>query len=201
MYLHFEDWSQFLFRLEERGLLHGSHILKVYANDEDPRSATKYDRVNIAVFEVDDSNLKADEVFTYQNRETYSGKDIEQKLQSIGLSDSATKRVRALFRFSNQPETQFTQAAMKLKSPEGNWLIQHPLEDINGFDLALRDPHQYSDVVHLDIFEPDSLIRAAKLLRTNNLNECNAIVTMDEIINLGRRQYGEGRRTSRHKER
>ena len=37
MFLHFEDWSVFLSKLEAKGVPHGDHIIKVFATHEDPR--------------------------------------------------------------------------------------------------------------------------------------------------------------------
>ena len=182
MYIHFEDWSVFRFKLTNSGLPYGDNILKVFATQENPRGEKYFNRPMIAVFKSDDSPFGDDEVFQYQNREEYSGKNLEEKIAEMGLTEDATKRVRALFRFANREDTQFTQTAMQLRDNEGNWLISHPFEDIDGYKYALRNPER----LHLDVFVPKSLDKVAKLLRVESLKDAEGIVRYDERRNFDR---------------
>lgn len=182
MYLRIEDWSLpfVIGMLEARGLPHGEHVLKVFASEVDPRFNQLFNRKNITIFEINDEPFQEDETFDYLGRETYTGSQLNDRMQELGLSHEAARRVRALFRFANLPETGLTQQAMQLKNQEGNWLIDHPFGDIDGITKALQNPELHSENVHLDIFVPESLDKIASLLGATSLTEAEGILTYEE---------------------
>ncbi len=189
MYLRLEDWSLefFLSRLEEKGLKHGGHIIKVYASEVDPRTKDMYGRETVAVVEIDDSPFREDEIFNYEGRGTYTGVQLNQRLGELGLNEDAKKRMRALFRFANLPETGFTREAMQLRNTEGNWLIDHPFGDIDGVSRAVQLPEKYSATVHLDIFVPTSLEKLARLLGVDDIGEAEGLIGYKEHEDYRRR--------------
>ncbi len=158
-YLYFEDWSQFIFQLDSKGIKHGNKIIKVYTSPIDPR--TKLNDPNLKVIETEDSQL-TDETFAYGERGLYKGSEIENHMQ--GLNEAAKNSARALFRFANRENLQFCQAGMSLKKPDGTWLINHPIEDIDSIEPAKLSPEKRSATIHLDIFVQDSLDKLAKLV-------------------------------------
>jgi hypothetical protein len=180
MYLYFEDWSQYIPDLEAKGLPHGDHIIKVMTSTEDPRSETLFNRSNIAIFEVDDSPFSGDEIFRYEGRGEFSGQQLEEKILELKLSTAAAARLRALFRFANSEGLRSTQTAMQLRNQEGDWLITHPFQDIDGFRQAGLNPNR----LHLDIFVPESLDRIARLLNVDSLADAEGIVSFAEKWNL-----------------
>ena len=155
MYLHFEDWSDRLYLdlLERKGLPHGGKIIKIFANDEDPRIALA--KPDLAIVKSNHAPIGESEVYDYAERGLYSGPELEAVLANHGLNDIGERIVRSLFRFAN--EQGFTQAAMAARKGD-SWLINHPLGDIDGIDMAIRNPARIPHI-HLDIFFPDSLAR------------------------------------------
>lgn len=164
MYLHFEDWSNQLFlnQLKAKGIPHGEKIIKVFASVDDPRIILR--KPDLVALEISGKPFPKDEIFDYGERGKYSGKMLEEKLLGINLSDFGKEVIRSLFRFANQEG--FTQTAMEIMI-DGNWLIEHPLGDIDGIDIAKR----YSDrekAIHLDIFLPQSLEHLREILDFTN---------------------------------
>ena len=161
MYLRFEDWSKYLHVLDEKGIGHGGAIVKVMASEVHPRDI--FGREDLFVIEMDDCEFTEDEVFAYGKRGEWSGKQIEEYMDELGLSETGKKVSRALFRFANSPETMFCQAGMELRNTEGDWLIDHPMRDLDGLDRAVLRSGAYDFQIHLDIFVDKSLKRLCNL--------------------------------------
>lgn len=198
MYLRFEDWSVFLFKLKESGLPHGDHIIKIYASQNDPRLKSMYGRDTVHIFEIDDSPFSDTELFEYGERGVYSGAEFESKIQDLNIGDKGSRKLRALLRFSNLPEMGSTQAAMQLLNSEGSWLINHPFGVIDSVSQVQRNPEK-SDYLHLDIFLPEQLSNLAKLFQVERLEDFEGLITFSEIRELQRKILVEGK--SRGKER
>ncbi len=158
IFLYFEDWSQFTFMLDGKGIEHGGRVIKVYASPNDPREQLG-DR-NIKVIEVDDSPLN-NIAFSYEKRGWVFGEEIEKNINP--LSEFGKRTVRGLLRFSNREDLQFCQTGMKMKKSEG-WLIDHPLEDIDGIEMSLQFPETRGATIHLDIFNKESLEKLAAII-------------------------------------
>lgn len=158
MFIHFEDWllPQFISTLRAKGLPNIGKLIKVYATYHDPRETTS--RFFLAVCESDHAPFKAEEVFTYKERESYLGNNLELKLDELGLQTVGRDVSRALFRFANKYG--FCQTAMAAKH-EGKWLFDHPFQDIDGLDRA-------GSQIHLDIFYPKSIQTLRKIADLDN---------------------------------
>jgi hypothetical protein len=161
MYIYFEDWSEFVGFIKE-GVPHGGKIIKVYTSTEHP--STIYGRENMAIFEVDDTPFKEDEIFSYAERGQYNGPQLEDFMVGKNLSEEAKKRIRALFRFDNQESTHFAQDAMSTKNTEGDWIIHHPMEDIDGLQPKRITQVPDGRELHLDVFFAASLQRLFEVL-------------------------------------
>jgi hypothetical protein len=159
LYLYFEDWSHYIFQLDEKGIEHGNKIIKAYTSPVDPR--VKLNDANLKVAEMDDSALHS-EIFGYQERGVFTGSDIENHITN--LNEFAKRSVRALFRFANREDLQFCQTGMQMKKADGQWLIDHPIKDIDSIDFAEKFPTKRSATIHLDIFNKNSLVRLAHIL-------------------------------------
>lgn len=162
MFIYFEDWSEFTHMLDQKGIAHGGKIIKVYTSTRDPREV--HGRQDLAFFEIDDTPLREEEVFSYGERENFTGRDIEDYLATLELTPEVIQRMRALFRFANQSDTQFTREGMSLKNQDGGWLINHPIEEIDGLSHARRNPEKMGMLVHLDVFVPASTERLLRLI-------------------------------------
>ncbi|GEM_PF-2245192 len=156
MNLYFSDWSGFLNQLSNKGILHGGRIIKVYATEKDPREVLG--RPNLFILQSDGEPFTKDEIFSYPERESYKGTDLEEEMIKIGLTEDPKKHLRALFRFANRKDLEACQYAMSVKE-NGAWRFKHPFEDLDGIDTAIRSPQRRSAAIHLDIFSPRSLQR------------------------------------------
>lgn len=127
--IHFENWSEpmFLGTLERAGKPHGGRIIKVFANEADPRELSGKD--SLVVVETSGEQITPSEVYSYPGNRTYSGATIEEELARYGFDAATERKARALFRFSNQYG--FCQAALSARWADGTG-ISHPLEDIDG---------------------------------------------------------------------
>jgi len=192
MYLYFENWTQFLYQLDVKGISHGDKLLKVKASKEHP--SARYGRNNIAVYEIDEKPFRLDELFDYGERGSWQGTDLEITLQSLRLNTEQQTTARALFRFANLPHFQMCQAGMELRNPNGSWLINHPLEDIDGLRQLMQNPETKSITpFHLDIFVQQSIDKVLEYIGFAQTTE--GIVSLREYM-----QY-EGRlRASKKKE-
>jgi hypothetical protein len=191
MFLHFQDWTPFLSQVNP-DLPKGNSLLKVYPTQESPQSPNLFSREEIITFNEEDSPFRDDETYDYGERGIFAGTDLEAKLSQLSLPNEQERQARALFRFANRKDTQFTQEAMKLKTHEGKWLIDHPFENIHGLETQEGNPTRSSEI-HLDIFLPQSLEKAAALLGVETFDECRQLVTMAEAFNIKRRKMVEGR--------
>lgn len=158
MYLYFEDYSHFLGYLDDRNMPHGNAIIKVLASPVNPQIINS----DVTVLEARDDIFAHGEHYKYGDRGTYTGWDIERQLTDFGISSQGKRIARALFRFANAEETQFTQSAMRL-TRDDDWLINHPLLDIDGINpKKYRPDRDFS--LHLDIFLEGSLERLRKIV-------------------------------------
>lgn len=162
MYIHFSDWSMFMGTLNKKGIPHGDKIIKIYACKEDPRTILK--RPTLYIDEVSDAPFTEDEVFDYNDRGSYTGPKLEAKLTEMGLDEEGKKYARALFRFANSPKIQSCQLMMSVKNPDGSWMFSNPLDDIDGLDMAARNPKGRNAAQHLDIFSEQSLARLRQMV-------------------------------------
>lgn len=167
-YLYFEDWSIFTHRLDSKGIVHGGKIIKIFSSPKDPRGSNPA----FKVVEADDSPLHG-ETFDYA-RGTWTGEQIEEDL--AGLEEQARRSVRALFRLANDGSLAFCETAMGLRH-NGDWLIDHPLQVVDGIDKALRAPKVKSSCTHLDIFTEKSLSRLAGIVDISEKSE--ELIPMD----------------------
>lgn len=163
MFIHFEDWTVplFLSMLEAKGMPHAGRIMKVYATYQDPRELM--DRPYLTVLESDHSPFRTDEVFRYEGRQSYTGDVLEEKLKELGLQLTGMDVTRSLFRFANQEDTGFCQAAMAAQYG-GKWLFDHPFQDLDGVISNELQPNRRITQIHLDIFYPTSIERLRKIV-------------------------------------
>lgn len=180
MYLRFEDWSTYLYILDNKGIPHGDRIIKVFASLEDPREIS--DKKTLTVEMSDGSAFKPSECFDYGERGSYSGKDLEEYLEEKKLPPEAKEVVRALFRFSNRPDLRFCQTGMSIYDNEGKPVINHPMEDMDGIrNFHLGRATAY-DQIHLDIFNPQSLEHLEQLIQFSNPE--HILADYREIVNF-----------------
>lgn len=192
MFVWFEDWSRFKYMLDQKGTPHGDSIIKVRASDVDPRSAESFGRSSIAVLEISEAPFTESDVFEYGDRGVYTGLDIERAFEELELVESAKRNARTLFRFASLPETQFVREGMSLHSPDGSWLIDHPILDLHGYDYGVEGKLQ-PEQIHLDIFVAESLQRLAQLLHIEKFEGSEAVVSFKETLDRGRRELREGK--------
>lgn len=183
MNIYFEDWSHpvLLDQLGKKGLPHAGRIIKAYAVAEDPRVASE-DWSRMQTFDINGEPFDADETYEYPDRGVYVGSELDMKLADYNLRNGGEHIARALFRFSNQRG--FCQAAMAAEA-NGGWLIDHPFGDIDGLEIASRQPEREHDI-HLDIFFPDSLQALRRIL---DYDDRQTIMGMREGMNWRRRQF------------
>src|SRR5690242_13460578 len=112
MYLRFEDWSGFLPRLRETGVVDGGRIIKVYPSEEDPR--IKFRKPSLVVVESSEEPLTARDVFDFDQRGTFTGEDLERIIRERELNEKAARIVRALTRFATREDTRFAYIAMQI---------------------------------------------------------------------------------------
>lgn len=167
MFIHFEDWTVPLFisRLNAKGLPHAGRIIKTYATYQDPRELI--DRPSLIVLESNHSPFRNDESFPYEGRETYTGEDLETRLEELGLHSVGKEVVRSLFRFANQDNARFCQTAMAAQF-EGKWLFDHPFQDLDGLEAARLKPDLKESQIHLDLFYPTSIERLRGIVNFDN---------------------------------
>ena len=155
MRIYFEDWSEFIFMLDQKGIRHGDKIIKCFATHL-PESELKENigKDSIVTIESDHSPFHANEVFRYE-RGVYTGLMLEEHLVSVGLSELGKETARALFRFAY--EMGFNQSAMNEQEGKG-WLIHHPFDDIDGIQKGKDSNGSLVDAeLHLDVFFSESL--------------------------------------------
>jgi hypothetical protein len=146
LYLYFQDASVFVRDLDRKGIANGGRIIKVFTSPFDPR--VRMENPNLKVVEADDSGVQ-DITFEYKHRGRFLGRDIEQEIAH--LKAYPKRSVRALLRFSNRQDLRFCQTGMGMKRG-GEWLISHPLQEIDGITQSVNFPDSRSATVHLDIF-------------------------------------------------
>lgn len=175
MFLHLEDWTVpiFLEQLKGKGFENINRLIKIYASQQDPRQS--WNKPDLTIFEVNDSPFTPDELYTFPDRDNYTGADLENRLAGLGLTEKGQRAFRTLFRFSYQEG--FTTEAMLAKKGE-NWLIEHPFEVVDEVESAIKNP-RFSRSLHLDIFFPDSIRRLEEKVGTEN-----------ELVILGWREAG-----------
>lgn len=161
IFLYFEDWSQFTFMLDGKGIAHGGRIIKVYTAPFDP--GMRLNNPNLRVIESDDSTLH-NVTFEFKDRRVFPGQEIEEKI--AGLDSFAARSVRGLMRFSNREDLCFCQTGMGMKKGT-EWLIENPLDDIDGISPGMLVSDVRNAAVHLDIFNEGSLSRLAGILDTS----------------------------------
>jgi len=144
--------------LDERGVDHGEKIIKVYTSPFDPRP--RLGNPNLKVVLADDSTLLGTK-FEYDGRGKFLGDEIEKRIANLGTFPA--RSVRGLLRFSNREDLRFCQTGMEMKKG-GDWLISHPLEDIDGLSTYPLLTDIKSATVHLDIFNATSLRRLSRIL-------------------------------------
>jgi len=155
----------FLGKLDADGLPHDGRIIKVFASSEDPRFLLGMP--DLAVVQANGHPFTNDEAYTYEDRGTYSGAQLQEVVQSYELPAVGRFGVCSLFRFSNSQG--FCQAAMAAR--KGNdWLIDHPLKEVDGIDMAQRNPKR-AHSVHLDIFFPDSVRTLRRIVDIDNTDK------------------------------
>lgn len=191
MFVWFEDWSHTLSSLDQKKLAHGNAVVKVRASDVDPRSEQGFKRTTVSVLEINDSPFTEEDIFDYGERGRYSGAEIEHSLKEMQLTETAERTARTLFRFANLPETGFVKAGMLLTKPDGQWLIDYPLQDIDGWQYGKEGNHK-PEQIHLDIFVDESLQKLARLLGAENVKNAEGLVGIREVMDRTRRQMREG---------
>lgn len=175
-----EDWSQFLWVLEDKGIEHGGEIIKFFGSPRDPRLL--FEKPKLFVVESNGSPFKPKALFSYGARGTWTGKQLEDFLRNLSLPENATQVARALFRFANRRNLMLCQTGMQLRTPNGKrWLINHPMNDIDGFQT--KD----STKLHLDIFVPISLIRLHTFMDIPNFFHNEAVLTFTEATRIRKR--------------
>lgn len=165
MFIYFEDWSYSgnFETLDAKGMPHGDKIIKVYPADKDPRILDeKY--ANVRVVEVSDNPFK-EEIFHFPERGTFTGMDIENAFNTAGYPESAKPFGRALFRFATE-EFQTTDAiSIQI---DDVWVIDHPIQTIDGIRHVLNNPERGKYMLHLDIFTSHSLARLESTIDFRN---------------------------------
>ncbi|HRN96554.1 MAG TPA: hypothetical protein PLD54_03860, partial [Candidatus Levybacteria bacterium] len=149
-----EDWSHPIFfsQIEQKGILHGDRFVKVFATADDPRI---YTPKLVEIFESSGDPFQDDEVYPYEGRGLYAGKELESYLRSLDLSVAGQHVVRALFRFANN-EIGIIPNIMQMKE-DGEWVFNHPFDEIDGLKSNKRYIGNKELDIHIDIFHPTSL--------------------------------------------
>lgn len=182
MYLRFEDWSQFTGYLDRKGISHGGRIIKIYATDEDPR--IKFGKEGLAVVESSDEPFKSDEVFDFGERGVFTGQDLEDAISAKQANELAGRTARALARFAVREDTRFAYVGMQVKVGE-RFLIQHPLDGIDGWERVVGGQQGQEGSLHLDIFTPTSLGRLRQIV---DFEDSTRIRTHADRIAFGKEQ-------------
>lgn len=164
MFIHFEDYTQFTWVLDKKGISHGGRIIKVFATRDDPRSI--FDKPTLQSLQLSDEPLTEMDKFDFGERNIYTGSDYEIYMTNHVFTELGKRIARTLIRFASQENTGFTQAAMNAKYKDGSWLISHPLEDIDSLNKASINGKE--NLLHLDIFFPESLRRLKQIVDFDN---------------------------------
>lgn len=182
MYLRFEDWSAFIPWLDKKGAPHGGKIIKVFATDEDPR--VMFAKPTLVVVDSRDGPFTDDEFFYFGERGVFTGRDFESAIAEKRVNDKAARIARALARFATREDTGFAYVGMQVRVGDG-FLIQHPLEGIDGWERVAGGLEGKEETLHLDIFTPTSLGRLRRIVDFENPA---TIRTSDERLTFNREQ-------------
>ena len=175
MYLHFQNWSSVPSiekSLDALQLPHQGEVVKVFSSPDDPRVGLG--RPALHVVEVGGEAFAGSETYEYGDRRTYRGPELEEELASYDLSQMGMDIARSLFRFSHHEG--FCHAAMAARR-EDDWVIEHPLETIDGIKTAGRAGNERA--MHLDIFLPGSL---RKVLGSVDYRDPDTVVSWEDGI-------------------
>ncbi len=161
MFIHFEDWSYplFLSQIDKKGIPRGDRFIKIFASAENPSLFVKRE---VCVLEVPGEPFSEQELYHYQDRESYTGPELELHLASLDLSDSGRCVARSLFRFAH--EIGIIPNIMSVRHDE-QWLLDHPFDEIDGLGRSGRlftGPKELD--IHIDIIHPSSLALLEKII-------------------------------------
>lgn len=154
MFIRLEDWSHPIFfsQIQRKGVPHGDRFIKIFASEENPRL---YTAKPIHVFESSGTPFRADEMYQYPNRDSFTGMDLEKEVQHLMLSSHGQERVRALFRFAHH-DIGIIPHIMSVQE-NGEWVFSHPFEEIDGIRPTKKFYGNKELDIHIDIFHPSSL--------------------------------------------
>ena len=139
----FPQWKQKLLQSGFRSEDISDSLFKCYTSRTIPDEIVKN---NYIFLEIGHDEFTVGEVFDFGDRGTYNGQDLDQNLDKRGLSQEAKERIRALFRFAYK--TGILGEAMKLKNVAGEYICNHPFDDIDGLSGNIGDGSR----LHLDVF-------------------------------------------------
>lgn len=165
MFIRIEDWSNplFLSQIERLEVAHENKLLKVFASYNDPRDHFDDDR--LVIFDVSSDVFDENEVFAYIDREMFTGKMLEEKMQELLLSSTGKHIVRSLFRFAN--DIGVIDNIMS-QTQDGRWVFDHPFDEINGIKTHNVYRREREAFIHIDIFHPSSLACLRKHVDIDN---------------------------------
>lgn len=165
MYLRFEDWTTFTSKLDKKGVRHGGKIIKVFATDDDPKK--KFGKPTIVVVESSDEPFTDGNVFDFGERGIFTGLDFERAIAEKGVNDKAVRIARALARFSIREDTGFAYVGMQVRVGD-DFLLDHPLDGIHGWERTIGGLSGQEETLHLDIITSTSLLRLRRIVDFEN---------------------------------
>lgn len=185
MYLYFSDWTtpQNITEMEKKGFSHNDRLIKVFASETDPSKP-----LSRPIATVISSGGPFDTTYKFPGRGPWLAEELEEYIAYHHLSEEASKKTRALFRFANLPDLEIAQLAMLIKNAlTGEWHFKHPLAVVQGLVETRDRGRNYG--FHLDIFTTRSQERLATYV---NLNNTESLASMREALILEKGNSPEG---------
>ena len=177
MYLYFSDWTtpNNIAEMEKRGFPHNERLIKVFASERNPSES-----VSRAIATITSSGEPFSQDFKFPGRGPWLAEELEEYLAYHHLTEEASKKARALFRFANLPDLEIVHLAMLVKNAiTGEWHFKHPLATVQGLEETRIRDRNYG--FHLDIFTTRSIERLAKYV---DLQKPETLVSMQEALIL-----------------
>ena len=154
MYIHVERWTSptTIGMMDLKGLPHDGELYKIFASHVDPRFT--FGEPNLFLDHASGYPFEDDEVFDFGERGTMKANEVEDGVAEAGLTVAENFSVRALLRFGYR--TGYLGGAMNIKRDD-NWIIEHPIEVVDGITTARAGKGQRPEHLHLDWFTPQTV--------------------------------------------
>lgn len=174
IFLYFQDASNFIYRLNERGIVHGGRIIKVFPTLVDPRTKLG-DQITVVTEE--SAQFDPNAQFLGSNGHLFETRLLAQLPGDRTHSQLEQMFAYALLNFSHRHR--ILETTYQMIDGENKPLIKHPWDIVAGWPHSWRVP----GALHVDIFSVDSL------------NTLRSIVDYDDPRNLVDRRDGAKLRT------